>query len=323
MPRRHVLEPPTVAVAPAIRARATVRTTPALRRRQAVHAALTTLVPLAGTGVAAALAVRDGVGGVELAALGTMYAATFVGIAVGMHRLGSHRALAAGSAVRAVLYALGAMAAQGPPSYWIINHRRHHALSDREGDLHSPYVDGGRLLGFWRGLWHSHIGWSFNHELTHALTFGKDLLRDRVLARVNRAYYALVAAGVLGPGVVCGLITGSARDAVLGALWGGPVRLFATYHATAAINSIAHRFGSSPYDTRDESRNNLLLVISTLGEGWHNNHHAFPSSAFAGLAWWQLDPSGWVICALEWLGLVTDVKRPRIEEHDDTPSHAE
>jgi len=311
------------AATPAVRARATVRTTPALRRRQRVHAAVTTLVPLAGALAAVALAACNGVGAIELGALGATYFLTFVGVAVGLHRLGSHRAFVAGGAVRAALYGLGAMAAQGPPSYWIVNHRRHHALSDRDGDLHSPYVDGARRLGFWRGLWHAHVGWSFEHELSNVLTFGKDLLRDRVLARVNRAYHALVVAGVVVPGAVCGAITGSWRAALLGALWGGPVRLFAAYHATAAINSLAHRFGSRPYDTRDESRNNLILVIPTLGEGWHNNHHAFPSSAFAGLAWWQLDISAWVIRALEVVGLATDVKRPRLEVTRDTQSDVE
>lgn len=307
----------------AIRARATVRTTPALRRRHRMHAALTMLVPLGGTIAAAALTVRNGVGAVEIGALVAMYLATFVGIAVGLHRFGSHRAFAAGGAVRAALYGLGAMAAQGAPSYWIVNHRRHHALSDRDGDLHSPYIHGACRLGFWRGLWHAHIGWSFDHELTNVLTFGKDLMRDRVLARVNRAYHALVVAGVVVPGVACGAVTGSWRGALLGALWGGPVRVFATYHATAAVNSVAHRFGSRPHDTRDESRNNLLLVIPTLGDGWHNNHHAFPSSAFAGLAWWQLDISAWIIRALEKLGLATDVKRPRLEKNHDTQSDVE
>jgi stearoyl-CoA desaturase (delta-9 desaturase) len=304
--------------ASAIRERATVRTPPALRRRQRTHAALTTLVPLAGTVVAAVLAVRNGLGAIELGALGAMYFATFVGIAIGLHRFGSHRAFAAPDAVRAVLYGLGAMAAQGPPSYWIVNHRRHHALSDRDGDVHSPYVDGARSLGFWRGLWHAHVGWSFDHELTNALVFGKDLLRDRVLARINRRYPLLVIAGIAVPGAVCGALTGSLRGAALGALWGGPVRLFATYHATCAINSVAHRFGSRPDDTRDHSRNNVLLAIPTLGEGWHNNHHAFPSSAFAGLRWWQIDISAWLIRALEGVGLATDVVRQRREVNHGT-----
>src|SRR5262249_3562824 len=122
------------------------------------------------------------------------------------------------------------------------------------------------------------------------------------------------------PGVGGGLAAGSRPGALLGARWGGPVRLFAPSPATAAINSIAHRFGSRPYDTRDESRNNLLLAIPTLGEGWHNNHHAFPSSAFTGLTWWQLDISAWVIRALELVGLATDVKRPRGELNHDTQS---
>jgi stearoyl-CoA desaturase (delta-9 desaturase) len=242
-----------------------------------------------------------------------MYFLTFVGITVGLHRLGAHRAFHADDGVRAVLFGLGAMAGQGPLSYWIANHRRHHALSDRDGDVHSPHVAGPRRLGAVRGLWHAHVGWTFDHELTNVLTFGKDLLRDPLIARMNRAYYPLLATGVLLPAIACGLATRSLHGVLLGLLWGGAVRLFATYHATAAINSIAHRFGGRPYDTRDESRNNLWLVIPTLGDGWHNNHHASPSSAFIGHEWWQLDIGAWVIRALEVTGLAIDVKRPRLE----------
>jgi stearoyl-CoA desaturase (delta-9 desaturase) len=268
------------------------------------------------------LAARNGIGGIELGSLAAMYVLTFVGITVGLHRLGAHRAFEAAPGVRAVLLGLGAMAGQGPPSYWIANHRRHHALSDRDGDLHSPYVDGPRRLSIWRGLWHAHMGWTFDHELTNVLVFGKDLLRDPIVARLNRWYHALVVLGIALPGVAGGLATWSLHGALQGLLWGGMVRLFASSHATAAINSLAHRVGSHPHDTRDESRNNLWLAIPTLGEGWHNNHHAFPSSAFLGHAWWQLDIGAWVVRALERLRLVTRVKRPRLETEHESQSTA-
>src|SRR5262249_30966486 len=287
----------------------TVRGAPGMRRRQRVHAAAMLGLPLAGTIAAVALAARHGVGGVEVGTLVGMYAVTFIGISVGLHRLGAHRAFDAPPAVRGMLLGLGAMAAQGPATYWIAHHRRHHALSDSDGDLHSP------RLG---GLWHAHVGWMFDHELTNVLTYGKDLVGDPVIAALNRWYLPIVTLGLAIPSAIGGVCTGSWHGALSGLLWGGAVRLFATTHATSSINSIAHRFGSQPHYTPDHSRNNAWLAIPTFGDGWHNNHHAFPSSAFVGHTWWQVDLGALVIRGLEIFGLARDVKRPRLETRHDT-----
>jgi len=123
---------------------------------------------------------------------------------------------------------------------------------------------------------------------------------------------------VLLPAVIGGVLTASWRGAVSGLLWGGLVRLFVSYHATNSINSLGHLFGSRPFQTRDRSRNNALLVLPTFGEGLHNNHHAFPGSALFGLAWWHFDLGAWLILGLERIGLVWDVRRPH-GAHSDAP----
>jgi stearoyl-CoA desaturase (delta-9 desaturase) len=297
--------------------RDTVTASPRLRRRQRLHAAMMTIVPAAATVAAIADAVVHGVAPCALIAFATMYLATFIGITVGFHRLASHAAFSAGPGVRAVLFGLGSMAAQGPVSYWATNHRRHHAHSDRDGDPHSPLVDGTRPLTGLRAFWHSHMGWNFDHALTNTLVYGKDLARDPVVARINRLYYVFVAAGLALPALVCGLVTGRASGAVAGLVWGGLVRLFASYHAAACINSLTHLIGHRAYSTRDHSGNVAWLALPTLGESWHNNHHAFPGSAIFGHRWWQLDLGGSVIRALEMVSLATDVHRPRQEATRD------
>jgi stearoyl-CoA desaturase (delta-9 desaturase) len=281
-----------------------------LARRQRIHAWAILLVPSAGTLVAVVLAARYGVRTLELALLVAMYSLTMLGIIVGFHRHASHHAFDAHPAVRVILLASGSMAAQGPLFYWVANHRRHHQLSDRPGDPHSPRFDEERPLSGVRGLLHAHMGWSFDHPITNVLTYGKDLFRDPILGKINRLYYPLVALGLLLPGVVAGLVSGSFSAVVTGVLWGGLVRLFLVHHVVFAVNSLGHAFGARPFATRDESRNNAWLAIPSFGDAWHNNHHAFPSAAYAGLEPWQIDVGGWVISALEWLGLARAVKRP-------------
>jgi stearoyl-CoA desaturase (delta-9 desaturase) len=290
----------------------TVRAPRRLRVVQVVHAAAMTILPLLGTIAAVVLAARDGIHAFEIGALVTTYLTTFLGLTVGFHRLASHGAFEAPGWVRAVLFGLGSMAAQGSVAYWVTNHRRHHDLADRPGDLHSPHVDGNREIGGLRGLWHAHTGWIFDHELTNVIRYGKDLLRDPLIARLNRLYYPLVLAGLAAPALVSWLSTGRASGALGGLLWGGFVRLFCTYHAAASINSLAHSFGSRPNGTRDQSRNSFWLAIPTLGEGWHNNHHAFPTAAHFGFTWWQIDISGLFIRLLERLSLAREVRRARL-----------
>jgi acyl-CoA synthetase (AMP-forming)/AMP-acid ligase II/fatty-acid desaturase len=279
-----------------------------LRRAQQLHAFAISGISLAGTIVAVAAAIRGGVSASALWLTAVLYILTMLGITVGFHRMISHRAFEAGQAVRAALAVLGSMAAQGSPIYWVANHRRHHQFSDAPGDPHSPVFGAHAPLRGLAAFWHAHIGWMFSHELSNALYYCKDLIRDPLVSRISRHYYAIVSIGLILPAVLSGLLTGSLRGAVEGLLWGGFVRLFLSFHATSCINSVTHMFGSRPFHTPDSSRNNLWLVLPTLGEAWHNNHHAFPSSAYFGLRAGQIDIGGYVIRLLERLSLVRGVR---------------
>jgi stearoyl-CoA desaturase (Delta-9 desaturase) len=242
-----------------------------------------------------------------------LYVPTMIGITVGFHRLLAHRAFQAGKSVSTVLIILGCMAAQGPPVYWVSNHRRHHQFGDMVGDPHSPHYLHEHELRGWAGFWHAHVGWTFTHELTNPVYFCKDLLRDRSIVGVNRHYYGWVFLGLLVPTVAGGLVEGSIEGTLNGLLWGAGVRLFLSYHLTNSINSITHMFGYRSFDTPECSRNNLFLGLPTLGEAWHNNHHAFPNSAVFGFSWWEVDVGGFVVSCLERLGIVWSVRRPTVQ----------
>jgi stearoyl-CoA desaturase (Delta-9 desaturase) len=288
----------------------TIAKTKDLKQIQLLHASALFSIPLIGTVVALVLAWQQGITAWEIALLLVMYALNVVGITVGFHRYFTHCAFETSTPMRVILAVLGSMACEGPLTYWVSNHRRHHQFSDRPGDPHSPYFKEDRPLTKWAGLWHAHIGWTFDHEITNTFLFAKDLLRDPVIAKVNQMYYFWVLLGLAMPILAGVLVTGSWMGAVSGFLWGGCVRLCLMYHFTNSINSITHTFGTRPFDTKEESRNNLWIAIPTGGEAWHNNHHAFPNSAKFGLKWWQIDLGFWTIWVLAKLGLIWDVKQP-------------
>lgn len=284
-----------------------------LKTAQRIHAALILLLPLVGTVAAFALLPMTGFGLLELGLLVVMFLATMLGISVGFHRLLAHGAFQAPTPVQAMLLICGCMAAQGGPVYWVSNHRRHHHFSDKPGDPHSPFYDGMTPLEGLRGLWHSHIEWTLTHELTNSLFYCRDLIKDARLNRLNRLYFVWVVLGLVLPAAIGGLYHGTWMGALSGFLWGGMVRLFLSFHATSSINSITHRFGSRPFRTREHSTNNAWLALITVGESWHNNHHAFQTSAFFGLKWWQVDLGAWLVWSLQKLGLAKNVRRPTPE----------
>ncbi len=251
-----------------------------------------------------------------------LYVATMIGITVGFHRLLAHRAFQAHEAVCAILIILGSMAAQGPPIYWVSNHRRHHQFGDTVGDPHSPHCRDDRKLGRWAGFWHAHIGWTLTHELTNSAHFCKDLLRNRLVGWINRRYYIWVLLGLLIPTIAGGLMGDPMDGALNGLLWGGGVRIFFSYHLTNSINSVTHMNGYRSFNTPDRSCNNLLLSLPTMGEAWHNNHHAFPGSAIFGLSRWEIDIGGMVVCCLEALGLIKNVRRPSAKAIADSGGFA-
>ncbi|NER50872.1 MAG: acyl-CoA desaturase [Symploca sp. SIO1A3] len=246
----------------------------------------------------------------DIILLVTMYALTVVmGITVGYHRLLSHKAFQTHTVIRFIFAILGSIAGQGPPIYWVANHRRHHEFCDQPGDPHSPHANAtGKLSGF-IGFFHAYIGWLFDGEITNSLVFAKDLIRDPVINQVNRWYMIWLMLGLIIPAVVGGVLTNSWTGLVSGFLWGGLIRLFLSIQSGYLINSVNHSFGTHPFDSRDRSTNNIWLSIPTGGDAWHHNHHTFPNSAQFGLKWWQIDLGYWVIRSLELMGLAWNVKR--------------
>jgi stearoyl-CoA desaturase (Delta-9 desaturase) len=247
----------------------------------------------------------------DLIVFGTLYLATGLGVTVGFHRYLTHRSFRTGRALRVVLAALGSAAIEGPVISWVADHRKHHAFSDVEGDPHSPHVGhGGGWRGALRGLAHAHVGWLFIHTQRGAKRrYAPDLLADPLIRFVDRTFLVWVAAGLgaaFGLGVAIGGSVGAGLTALL---WGGGVRMLVVHHVTYSINSLCHFFGRRRFATGDHSRNLTWLALPSLGEAWHNNHHAFPTSAVHGLRRRELDVSGLVIRGLEALGLVWDVVR--------------
>jgi stearoyl-CoA desaturase (Delta-9 desaturase) len=240
-----------------------------------------------------------------------MYVPIGFGVTVGFHRLLTHRSFKTSPWMRGVLGVLGTMAIEGPVISWVADHRKHHAYSDRVGDPHSPHVDHGRgWRGALRGLAHAHVGWLFNHAERGARDrFAPDLVVDPVVNFVDRTFVLWSLVGLAIPFGLGVLIGGTLAAGLEGMLWGGAVRIFLLHHVTYSINSLCHFFGRQRFDTNDRSRNLLWLTPFSLGEAWHNNHHAFPTSAIHGLGRREIDLSGMMILALERAGLAWDVQR--------------
>jgi stearoyl-CoA desaturase (delta-9 desaturase) len=272
---------------------------------------MVTALPFVGLVVAAWQTWNDLLHWHDLVVFGIVYLLTGLGVTVGFHRLLTHRSFTTGPVTRGVLAALGSAAIEGPVTAWVADHRKHHAFADEEGDPHSPHVGhGGGVRGTLRGLLHAHVGWLFLHtQRGNKQRYAPDLLADPVVRFVDRTFLWWVAAGLLLPFVLGYALGGSLAAGLTGLLWGGLVRMFVVHHVTYSINSLCHVFGRRPFDTRDESRNLAWLALPTFGEAWHNNHHAFPTSAVHGLGRRQIDVSAGVIAVLERLGLAWDVVR--------------
>jgi stearoyl-CoA desaturase (delta-9 desaturase) len=271
---------------------------------------LAVVLPLLGFAAAALSLWGWGFSWVELGTLVGMSGLTAVGITVGFHRLFTHGSFKTHPVVQFILAALGSMAVQGPLLQWVATHRRHHQLSDAEGDPHSPHLHGAGFLGLLKGIWHAHVGWIFEPDPPDLAHYVRDLRRSRSVRMASVLFVFWVAIGLLIPAALGLVLTGTWMGALGGLVWGGLARIFLVHHITWSINSICHVWGGRPYRTTDQSRNNLIFGVLALGEGWHNNHHAFPTSARHGLRWWQIDMSYWLICALEFVGLAWNIRLP-------------
>lgn len=228
---------------------------------------------------------------------------TEYGITMGYHRLVVHKAYEPHPALKAVILALGSMAFQGPVVNWASVHTKHHAHSDQDGDPHSPTLS---------GFLYAHFEWliemnSANLDEIKA-KWGQRYMKDPMIAWFSNTFLFWGLLSLVIPAVLGYLVAGG-HGAWTGFIWGGLVRIFFSSHITWSVNSVCHYIGGRMFSTTDKSRNNIVVGILALGEGWHNNHHAFPASAFHGMKWWQFDLTGLSIRLFEKLGLVTKVVR--------------
>jgi stearoyl-CoA desaturase (delta-9 desaturase) len=211
-------------------------------------------------------------------------------ITAGYHRYFAHRSFKTGRAFQFVLALIGTTAMQNGPLWWASWHRRHHKHSDTPLDTHSPRA----------GFWHSHVGWFLDGTHDRAdFSNVKDLVRYPELRFLEKHKWLPIVAYA----VACFAVAGPA-----GLVWGFVVSTIAVLHATALINSLAHVWGSRRFDTADDSRNNPVLAVLTLGEGWHNNHHDQMNVARQGVRWWELDVTYYSLWFLSAVGIVWDIR---------------
>ena len=270
-------------------------------------------LPFAGFLAAIVLLWGGLVTGLDLAIMAVLYALVGFGVTIGFHRLLTHRSFDAPAPVRAGLAILGSMSVQGAVIHWVADHRKHHTFTDEQGDPHSPHTHGrAGWHGVVAGWWHAHTGWLFDRaERASARRFARDLREDPVMQWVDRWFPAWALLGLAIPFALGFALSGGSLWAGFTAfVWGGLVRVFLLHHATWSVNSICHMYGRRPFGIEDESRNNWIVALVSLGEGWHHNHHAFPTSARHGLQRFQFDPSYAIIRGMELMGLARDVKRP-------------
>jgi len=246
-----------------------------------------------GVHAACLLALLTGVTWSAFAVCVALYWVRMFGVTAGYHRYFAHRSYKTGRVFQFVLALIGTLSLQKGVLWWAGNHRVHHKFSDREGDVHSPVQ---------RGFWWSHVGWILveDHEET---LFDRipDMVKYPELRWLND-HYLLPPVAV----AVLLLLTGGATWLV----WGFFISTTLAWHSTFAINSLAHIVGRRRYATADQSRNNVWLALLTMGEGWHNNHHRYMSSARQGFFWWEIDASYYVLVVLSWLGIVWDLQQP-------------
>jgi stearoyl-CoA desaturase (delta-9 desaturase) len=247
-----------------------------------------------------------------------MYILTGLGVTVGFHRHFAHRSFKCAPWLQYTLMILGSMAVQGSPIYWIANHRKHHRFTDKEEDPHTPILENKSWSARASAFIHSHIGWILKGSDVSYDRYAPDILHNPKLYKLSHAFILWVALGFILPGVIAGLWTQTWLGFWMGILWGGFVRTCALQQVTYSINSICHLFGKKTYEQTNESRDNWVFGILALGEGWHNTHHRFPTSARQGLKFWQFDISYSIIYLLSRLGVVWDIKLPKKEAAEAT-----
>ena len=236
-----------------------------------------------------------------------LYAVTGHGVTVGFHRMFTHASFRPNRALKIALGIAGSMAVQGSVIAWVANHRRHHVHSDQVGDPHSPHDP---AVSRHRRFLHAHFGWLFRPDETPVDRFAPDLLKDRDVVVINRLFPLLATASLVLPLAAGWVLSGGFHGAVTAFVWAGLVRMALLHHVTWSINSICHVTGRRPFRTKDRSGNVAALALVSMGESWHNLHHALPSLARHGVDRGQLDTSARLIRLFERLGWATKVRWP-------------
>lgn len=268
------------------------------------------IIPLIALAAAVPFAWGWGLSWLDVGLFAAFYLISSLGVTVGFHRYFTHGAFKAKRWLRILLAICGSTAMQGPVINWVADHRRHHAFADKDGDPHSPWMFGTSPWALAKGFWHAHMGWLFARESTNAERFAPDLVKDRAIARIDRQFALWTAVSLIAPAVLGGLITWSLWGALTAFFWAGLVRVCALHHVTWSINSICHMIGDRPFAARDRSANFWPLAIVSMGESWHNLHHADPTCARHGVGRGQVDISGRVIWLFEKFGWAWNVRWP-------------
>jgi stearoyl-CoA desaturase (Delta-9 desaturase) len=265
--------------------------------------------PLAGSVYAVLYFRRHSITWVEVTCFLLFYLLTGIGIGAGFHRCFTHKSFEPVFGLKILLLILGSLAFQGSAIRWVADHRRHHRFSDHDWDVHSPYTwEQKRFASQTSGLLHAHVGWMFDRSVTDCSVYAPDAIRDRCFRIFHVLYLPLTLASLALP-YAYGFVLGGTQHAIACLLLGGFVRATALHNVIWAVNSVGHSYGEKAENGRDESRNNLVLALLSFGEGWHNNHHVAPRSAFNNWNWYQVDLNGLLIQFLERARLVRDVIR--------------
>jgi stearoyl-CoA desaturase (delta-9 desaturase) len=248
--------------------------------------------------------------GAILTALALYFVAGMLGIGMSYHRLLTHRSYRTPKWVEYFLTICGTLALEGGPIFWVATHRIHHQYSDKDGDPHSPWRYGNDIKALAKGFWYAHMMWLFNPEQTPQRKYAPDLMKDPDIVRVSRQFPMWVAVSLIAPALAGGLLTWSWQGALTAFFWASLVRVSLLHHVTWSINSICHTIGERPFVSRDKSANVWWLAIPSMGESWHNLHHADPTCARHGVLQGQVDSSARLIRLMEKLGWVHDVRWP-------------
>lgn len=283
------------------------------RNVQLTVTGLIVIAPLAGLAAAIWLFWGRAIGFADIGLAVFFYLLTGFGVTIGFHRCLTHRSFTARPGLRSALAVAGSMAFEGDVIGWVATHRRHHAFTDRPGDPHSPYRYGTGPVGQLRGLMHAHVGWLFGNDPTSQERYAPDLLADRTMRTVSRAFPALCAASLALPFAAGWAIGGgSLRAGLTAVLWAGLVRIALLQHVTWSVNSLCHLLGNRPFTTRryDRATNLWPLAVLSLGESWHNMHHSDPACARHGVDRGQIDLSAGLIRVFEAIGWVSGVRWP-------------